>query len=169
MATVTVRPYETHDQAGIEWLYARTPPWGRTYPRPQPVPDDLRHLPDTYEHTIVAVEQDRDGEAVVGLTTVANARAGGGVPPPNSLDVTASTARLRHVLVAPERWRQGIGRRLVHAAVDWSREQGYRAIVLDTTADQVGAVAFYKALGFREAGRTVYREWQIVWFLLRLD
>jgi GNAT superfamily N-acetyltransferase len=83
--------------------------------------------------------------------------------------VTASTARLRHVLVAPERWRQGIGRRLVHAAVDWSREQGYRAIVLDTTADQVGAVAFYKALGFREPGRTVYREWQIVWFLLRLD
>jgi GNAT superfamily N-acetyltransferase len=169
MNDVTIRPYRRADQAGVEWLYARTPPWGRTYPRPQPVPDDIRRLPDTYEHVLVAVEQDRAGEAVVGMLTLGKAGRDGDLPAlPEFIDLTQATARLHHVLVAPERWRRGIGRRLVQAAVDWSGRQSYRAVVLDTTVDQQGAVAFYDALGFEEAGRTTFREWQIVWFRLAL-
>ena len=169
VAAVTIRPYRPSDQEGVEWLYSRTPPWGRTYPRPQPIPPEIRRVQEAYEYVLVAVEQDRDGEAVVGLTTVANAQAGGGVPLPGFIDLSAPASRLRHVLVAPERWRLGIGRRLVEAAIAWSRSRGHGAVVLDTTTDQQGAIAFYRALGFGEAGQTTFQEWEIVWFELKLD
>jgi GNAT superfamily N-acetyltransferase len=165
---VTIRPYEPADQPGVEWLYSRTPPWGRTYPQPQPIPPNIRTIAEAFDYAVVAVEQDLDGEAVVGLTTVAAAAATDSVPPPPFIDLTRPVARLHYVLVAPERWRNGIGRRMVHDAIEWSRLRGYHAVVLDTTADQEGAVAFYRALGFREAGRTTFRRWEIIWFELRL-
>ena len=162
--TPTIRPYRPADQPGIEWLYSRTPPWGRTYPRPEPVPEDLQRIEEAFEYAVVAVEQDRAGEAVVGLVTVANVGRDEDVALPEFVRPPEPTARLRHVLVAPERWRQGVGRRLVEDAVAWARRRGYRSVVLDTTAEQAGAVAFYHALGFREAGRTTFWEWEIVWF-----
>ena len=167
--TPTIRPYRPADQPGIEWLYSRTPPWGRTYPRPEPVPEDLRHIEEAFEYAIVAFEQDRDGEAITGLTTVARVNAASGVPLPAFIDVSKPMARLNHVLVAPERWRQGIGRRLVEDAIAWARAHDYAGIVLDTTSDQEGAVSFYHALGFREAGHTTFGEWELVWFELALD
>ena len=165
---VTTRLYRLSDQPGVEWLYARTPPWGRTYPRPQPIPEDIERVGERFECVLVAVEQDRDGEAVIGLTAVNNANAGNEFVVPDFLELTETTARLHHVLVAPERWRQGVGRRLIKQAVDYSRQRGYRTLILDTTADQTGAVNFYLALGFRVAGRTVHRDWEIVWFALDL-
>ena len=167
-STVTIRPYTPNDQPGVEWLYSRTPPWGRTYPRPEPLPEDLKRIQFAFEYALVAVEQDRAGQAVVGLVTVASAGSDAGVPIPALLRTPAPTARLRHVLVAPERWRQGIGRRLVEEALAWARDADYKSVVLDTTAEQAGAVAFYHAMDFQEAGRTVFREWEIVWFEKRL-
>jgi GNAT superfamily N-acetyltransferase len=165
---VTVRPYEARDQAGVEWLYSRTPPWGRSYVRPEPVPPEITGIASQYEHVFLAVAPDRDGEAVVGLTTVSDAHAASNVGLPEFIDLGRRVARLNHVLVAPERWRQGIGRRLVAAAVAWAAAAGYDAVALDTTAEQRGAIEFYRALGFREAGRTRFREWELVWFELRL-
>ena len=161
---VAIRPYQPSDQPGVEWLYARTPPWGRTYPRPQPIPDDIRHIAEAFEYVIVAVEQDRAGEATIGLATVGKPDRTGGVPLPDFIDLTRRTARLHHVSVVPERWRQGIGRMLVRDAIAWARGAGYQSVLLDTTTEQAGAVAFYHALGFQNAGHTAFREWEIVWF-----
>ena len=167
---VTIRPYQASDQPGVEWLYSRTPPWGRTYPRPQPIPDDIRRTAEAFEYVIVATDQDRDGEAVVGLATVSKAAAADDtIALPPFIDLTRKTARLHHVLVAPERWRRGIGRRLVQDAIDWASRHEYQAVVLDTTTEQEGAVTFYHALGFHEAGRTQFKEWRIVWFELTLE
>jgi GNAT superfamily N-acetyltransferase len=167
-ANAVIRPYRPSDQPGVEWLYSRTPPWGRTYVRPEPVPEDIRRISTAFEYVVVAVEQDRAGEAVVGLTTVAPARPDATVPMPAFFDLTRPTARLHHVTVAPERWRQGIGRLLVQDAIAWARQAGYRSLILNTTIDQRGAVAFYLALGFREAGHTTFRDWELVWFDLAL-
>ena len=38
---VRIRPYEPGDQPRVKWLFERTPPWGRTYPRPQELPEEL--------------------------------------------------------------------------------------------------------------------------------
>ncbi len=164
-----IRPYEPRDQAGVEWLYSRTPPWGRTYPRPEPLPDALQQPLRHYDQVFVAVEQDRAGEAVVGLATMERAEANTGVPLPAFLDLHRPTARLHSVLVAPERWRQGIGTRLVRAAADWSKSSGFEAVILDTTTEQEAAVALYKSIGFRELGQTTFRDWQIIWFELVLQ
>jgi GNAT superfamily N-acetyltransferase len=165
---VQIRPFQSSDQAGVEWLYSRTPPWGRTYPRPQPIPESLTRINDSHQLALVAVEQDRAGEAVVGLTTIIDAGPGNDVPVPDFINLERRVARLHRVLVAPERWRHGIGTRMVDEAVAWSREHGYEAVILDTTSDQEGAVEFYRALDFSESGRTTFRDWEIVWFELHL-
>lgn len=56
-----VRPYEPWHQAGVEWLYTRTPPAGRTYVRPQPVPKDLRAIEAHFLQCFVAIEDTIDG------------------------------------------------------------------------------------------------------------
>jgi ribosomal protein S18 acetylase RimI-like enzyme len=167
---VLVRAFEKSDQAGIEWLYMRTPPWGRTYPRPQAVPEEIKRLSNHYEHVLVAVENDRDGEAVVGMVAIEGSETMTNmhVPPPDSVGVTKTSCRLHWVLVAPERWRQGIGRMLTQAAIGWARDHGYKAVVLETTPEQLAAVALYESMGFKEIGRSRLREYNLVWFRLVL-
>ncbi|MES4786754.1 MAG: GNAT family N-acetyltransferase [Nitrospiraceae bacterium] len=43
----------------------------------------------------------------------------------------------------------GLGRRLVEAALEWTRRQRYRRMVLDTLPSMVAAQTLYKSLGFR--------------------
>jgi hypothetical protein len=49
-------------------------------------------------------------------------------------------------------------------AIDWARDHGYQNVVLETSTEQEGAIAFYNALGFREVGRSTFKRWQMVWF-----
>jgi ribosomal protein S18 acetylase RimI-like enzyme len=64
----------------------------------------------------------------------------------------------RHVLmvrgfaVDPGRHRQGIGRRLIDAAVDAARARGARRLTLRVLADNAAARALYEAAGFRVEG-----------------
>ncbi len=88
------------------------------------------------------------------------------VPP--QLRLPAKTARLRHVAVAPERQRSGIGRLLVDAAVTWCAEQRYESVILETTPQQEAAVSLYLALGFAEIARSKVGSYDLVWFERRL-
>ena len=68
---VTIRAFEPADLDRVRWLFARTPPWGRTYPRPEPLPDDLEDIASSYgDGAFVALEQDLAGEAIVGFAAV---------------------------------------------------------------------------------------------------
>ena len=161
---VTIRPYTEDDQPGVVWLFARTPPWGRTYPRPQPPPDDIEPMSPEFRFRLVATEIDRAGEAVIGFAAVAPA-----LPAeeelPDFVPDAAGAARLRWMSVAPERWRLGIGRRLVQACIEWARTEGYEAMVLETTVQQRGAIALYESAGFREIGQYLLNGvWQQVFF-----
>lgn len=152
--TVTTRPYRPSDQAQIEWLYSRTPPAGQVAWRPLSLPDDLRRIADTFASFWVASEPIPEGEAIVGMTAIADAHSEIDVPVPEFIDASERTARLHHVAVAPERWRQGIGRRLTLTAIQWARQNSYRAVILDTTPQQEAAVALHEATGFTDVGRT---------------
>lgn len=55
-----------------------------------------------------------------------------------------------HMLVAPDRQRQGIGRQLMSALL--SRYREFHQLMLTADGD---AVAFYQAMGFSRAGNTV--------------
>lgn len=102
------------------------------------------------------------------MTAVADASRAIDVPVPDSIDAAEPTARLHHVTVAPERWRQGIGRRLVLTAVEWARQTGYKAVTLNTTPQQEAAVALYEATGFTDVGRSWAGPYELVWFRMDL-
>jgi ribosomal protein S18 acetylase RimI-like enzyme len=72
------------------------------------------------------------------------------------------------VLVAPERWRLGIGRTLTQAGIEWAREMGYGAVVLETTTEQKAAAALYESLNFANSARSKYGAYEIMWFTLVL-
>ncbi|MEJ0011090.1 MAG: aminoglycoside 6'-N-acetyltransferase [Bauldia sp.] len=57
---------------------------------------------------------------------------------------------------------QGIARRLMEAAADWSRSRGYREMASDTNLDNTDSQTMHVRLGFAETDR-------IVTFLVKLD
>jgi GNAT superfamily N-acetyltransferase len=87
---------------------------------------------------------------------------------PDFLASDEPTARLRRLDVLPAQQRRGLGRRLSQTVVDWAREHGYARVILDTTTLQTPAIALYESLGFRRAGQTRFRRWDIAWFELTL-
>ncbi|MBA4181691.1 MAG: hypothetical protein C0506_13965 [Anaerolinea sp.] len=167
---VGIRLFQPSDQDRIRWLFARTPPWGRTYLAPQPLPGDLEDISANYPTgCFVATEVVENGEeAVVGLAAVATVTTAGEPELPRALITGEPVARLHWVSVAPERWRLGLGRRLTEAAIDWARKSGSRTLVLETSAQQAGAIALYEAMGFVERCRTMEGEYELVWFVLAL-
>jgi GNAT superfamily N-acetyltransferase len=167
-----IRPYEPADQPGLRWLYERTPPAGQvSLRRYEKLAIDIEAPLDYYEDVWVAVEPTPDGDAIVGGAMLEHVgdRVLPGVPTAEFIDTTRKLGRLHHVSVAPERQRRGIGRRLMEAATDWARSEGYEALVLETTSEQRGAIAFYEALGWTEIGRSAFRRWEMVWFELKLS
>ncbi len=74
---------------------------------------------------------------------------------------TDDTAPRRWFLVAPGARGGGLGRRLLEAALDFSRDQGYRRVTL-WTVDLLGAAAhLYRARGFRLVGRRSGAPWGV--------
>ena len=158
---VWVRPYQPSDHPRVKWLLERTPPWGRTYPAPQPLPDDLEEPEASYTGgCFVALETDIGGEAVVVFLAVAVVEDEE-LPP--FLEPSAARGRVHWCSVAPERWRLGIGRQLMRAGMGRLLNIGCESIILETTSTQEGAIALYESMGFLERGRTLNRIWTRVW------
>ena len=67
------------------------------------------------------------------------------------LPVGEGTVELRKMYLRPEHRRQGIGRRMLEAALAEARELGARKVVLGTAAVLVEAVALYERFGFRKS------------------
>jgi GNAT superfamily N-acetyltransferase len=57
-------------------------------------------------------------------------------------------AELFRMVVSPAHRRKGVGRLLLQAAEEWSKQQGYRAIKLRTTSIHMMAVQLYVSVGY---------------------
>jgi ribosomal protein S18 acetylase RimI-like enzyme len=108
------------------------------------LPRELRldRLPDVEELERVYRGEDAAFLAISGRTAI------GCVAVTRRDDRTAVLLRL---FVAPASRGLGAARSLVAAVISYSRERGYRRIVLDTHKDQLGAAyRLYRSLGFEE-------------------
>lgn len=68
-------------------------------------------------------------------------------------------AEVLRVRTHPAMRRRGIGQSLMSALEMRAREQGLTEMFLDTATNQPEAVAFYRSLGYHEAGRETRPEW----------
>ena len=64
----------------------------------------------------------------------------------------ALVAELRLLYVSPERWRSGIGRRLVGHALGYLTDTGFKEVTLWTLAGDHRAHEFYAAMGWKPDG-----------------
>jgi ribosomal protein S18 acetylase RimI-like enzyme len=61
----------------------------------------------------------------------------------------AGASEIKNMAVAPGQRGRGVGRRLVRAAIDRTRERSRSSLVVATAAADVGNLRFYQRLGFR--------------------
>ena len=93
--------------------------------------DDLRHLP-------FAAVAELDS-AVVGLVAARPER-------------WHNRVRVEHLYVSPAGRGQGVGRRLIDAALAYARDVGAACLWLETQNTNHGAIQFYRRVGFRLCG-----------------
>jgi len=65
-----------------------------------------------------------------------------------------SQAYLLSMWVMPSYRQRGVGRLLVNAVLDWAATTTATKVVLDVTATNEAAIAFYESLGFVKTGNT---------------
>lgn len=67
--------------------------------------------------------------------------------------LVADEAELLSIGVAPELQRRGVGKQLVQALCRAAKRAEARRLYLEVAADNDGAIALYRSLGFAETGR----------------
>ena len=65
-----------------------------------------------------------------------------------------SRAQLVSMWTAPVYRREGIGRLLVNAVLDWARQRNVKTLLLMVVSTNDEAIRFYERLGFAKTGRT---------------
>ncbi|HEY3310401.1 MAG TPA: GNAT family N-acetyltransferase [Anaerolineales bacterium] len=118
--------------------------------------DDLDHIEQVYgqgKGLFLAVE---DEKRLVGI---------GAIKP-----LEGQTAELKRIWLLEEYHGRGIGYRLVTRLLEFASEAGYRRVVLQTSLEQVRALAFYRRLGFVEITPYYQTPWDDEIFMgLELD
>ena len=71
------------------------------------------------------------------------------------------TAQLRWFLVDPDARGMGLGKRLLDKAIEFSREHGYRNIILWTVSSLTAAAHLYRAAGFHKVEEKPGRMWGV--------
>lgn len=71
------------------------------------------------------------------------------------------TAQLRWFLVDPSVRGQGLGTRLLRAAITFAQEQGYRRILLWTVSALAAAARLYRAAGFQKTAEKPGHVWGV--------
>jgi len=135
---VEIRGAQEGDEAGLRELDAAT--WSsRVSPAPSPDPD--RPFLERFDAggVLVAVA----GEELVGYGILA---------PWLPLQSAAHVVELRGLAVAPGRQGEGIGARLLEAAISRVRTAGARRLVLRVLASNPGARRLYERHGFEVEG-----------------
>jgi putative acetyltransferase len=132
MTHITITPFHPSDQVEVKKLILAglVEHWGFLDPNKNPDLDDI-----TTSYAGAAFLVARLGEAIVGTGAL--------VPRQDGI------AEIVRMSVAPQHRRGGIGRRILDALIEQARAQGFRQIILETTATWGDVIEFYLRCGFR--------------------
>jgi GNAT superfamily N-acetyltransferase len=133
-AHVEIRPYQPADQAGFAQLVAAVLIEYGLSVDPN-LEADLAHPEISYQGVWVAIDKGR----VIGSVAI------------RLLD-DGKSAELKRMYLQPEQRGRGLGRTLLNNAVQWARDHGCQAVVLDTSTAMTGAQRFYESAGFSRTG-----------------
>ncbi|MEZ0065527.1 ribosomal protein S18 acetylase RimI-like enzyme [Streptacidiphilus sp. MAP12-20] len=103
---------------------------------------------------LLAREEGRPGSGIVGTILGVQGLTEDGAGPPQ-----AGLLHLSLLSVAPDRWGQRVGRRLIEQLLAEGRTQEFSEAQLWTHADNLRANRLYRALGFRRTGRVKIDDW----------
>ncbi len=132
------------DNAVAVWLAANT---ARRGGRAVPIEHEARVRGYTSKPDAFLLVAEDVGEVVgMGLGMQGLADDGAGPRIPGLCHVSA-------VFVAPDRWGEGIGGRIVDAVLTEARQRDYDRVQLWTHADNDRAQRLYESRGFRPSGR----------------
>ena len=132
---IDVRLVETHDVPAVLVLVADVlAEFGLEFGKGSPTDDELRHLPTSYAEAGGAFWVALRGGELLGTAGV--------------FPVAPATFELRKMYLRPPSRGLGVGQRLLDVAVEWTRTQVGKRIVLDTIEEMTRAIAFYEANGF---------------------
>jgi GNAT superfamily N-acetyltransferase len=154
--TPTVRAAEPGDAATIAELAARSWREGFRGIVPEEIAPERAWRPDRIEARLDGRLDDGAAILVGELgSTVAGFVLHG---PCRDDDATPRTGEVWALYVDPERWRAGVGRALVDAALEDLRRKGFTESTVWTLADSPRNLRFYEALGFELDGAQQRRE-----------
>jgi ribosomal protein S18 acetylase RimI-like enzyme len=144
---LTVRRYRAGDGERVRELnreaMAETPEW-------------VVDAPDTDLEDVRGHYLDAGGEFLIGECNGEIVATGAFEPldgwMAERFDAAAGTGELSRVRVDPAMQGQGIGTRIVEDLARRARRRGYRALVLNTGADNEQARGFYESLGYACVG-----------------
>jgi ribosomal protein S18 acetylase RimI-like enzyme len=158
-----IRQYRDSDRPTV-WALSQIPHHGETADPTVPLDlpkredpgnfDDLRNINESFVG--------RGGEFLV-IELDSRVVAMGGIVPNER-----GQAEVLRVRVHPALRRRGLGRAIMTALEERAAQLGLSEMHLDTTAQQPEAVAFYRGLGYQEAGREKFPEWELVYFVKQL-
>lgn len=68
------------------------------------------------------------------------------------MGIQADTAEIMNIAVTNDRQGQGIGRKLLHHAIDYSKNKGFAKLQIGTGNSSIDQLALYQKCGFRIVG-----------------
>lgn len=128
---------------------------------PESLPEDIEDVEGSYLAFWVAAESSGEVAGIIGVRGRLDPVLLAGCADAKAWLAREDIAELCHLRVAPERWRQGIGRGLVGAVVAWAPAARYRKLVLNTTTPQTPAVGLYESQGFRVEGVSYFGQYEL--------
>jgi GNAT superfamily N-acetyltransferase len=170
-----VGPYRPEDQAEVDAMHERAamaPQPAYRWPAMRPGSELADSIEEQYSAFWVATLPGPGGDAIKGMTGVQPFRD---MPEVGDLAVAQDWLRrgdvmeLKHLRVAEESRRLGIGAALVQTVIDWCRNNGAGLLVLNTSTPQFPARALYRRMGFAEIGIAYLAgRYEVLWHELRL-
>jgi ribosomal protein S18 acetylase RimI-like enzyme len=151
----TLRRYKSTDQEAVEYLHIHVIQQAGAYLGRGPWDDDVYAIEETYLNN--------QGEFLIGEWDGTFVAMG-------ALRRTGpERAEIKRMRVHPDYQGRGLGQIILSELETQARTLGYKTLHLDTSVVQLAAQRLYEKNGFREVGRDIYNDLEVILYEKQLE